>query len=539
MGASRSHAKLITDTNNDYAQGTHRFAPDLPRMLKIMDSYSKTAVTVPVPNQGSSFAQGGRARGRGDGRARGRGRGRGRGRLSHKEWEKDKICGRCGEVGHVATTCPNELPAKGKKKTSDDDRSRSSKSSRSSVKSNQKEINKIKTKLKTSFAQIKEARNKIEELEEEDLTDSDDDEDGNQFLMFGEHIYPDLDPEDLEESNSGNEDDDPGPFMLNASIWCGVQQVDYYPLQHYDAMGIVPPMFAVWQAKAADEPVYEEATTKEPMWYHYNHYIGHRDDNREDITSIVHGPFDATGMTLAEARIAVEARCARYESRIEEKLSQFRHLEKVYSPEGRARREFIDVCGPELFQGHLGYPSLKTIRKEHPELLLFQLPEWPAWTEEYKFQPDETSLPDDVDSDDDSEEPPPLLFGRKPGYADESSSSSEDESEDEDEDPSRHRRHEWNSISPVSPNWHAITRLKCSISPNATLDRPTFPPSRAPQVTLPTSQDSCLPKRSHPANVHPLFTTGVVMNQSSYPQPRPEIRLAPGQSVYGRHSLQP
>ena len=31
MGASRNHAKLITDTNNDYAQGTHRFAADLPK----------------------------------------------------------------------------------------------------------------------------------------------------------------------------------------------------------------------------------------------------------------------------------------------------------------------------------------------------------------------------------------------------------------------------------------------------------------------------------------------------------------------------
>ena len=162
-----------------------------------MDSYSKTNIVAPVPNQGSSFAQGGRGRGRGDARRRGCGRARG-GRTgkstdrSDKDWAKDKVCGRCGETGHVATACPNDLPTKGKKKTSDDERSRSSKSSQGSAKSNQKQINKIKSKLKTSFAQIKEARNQIEELEEEDLTDSDD-EDGDQFLMFGEHIFPDLD----------------------------------------------------------------------------------------------------------------------------------------------------------------------------------------------------------------------------------------------------------------------------------------------------------------------------------------------------------
>jgi hypothetical protein len=71
---------------------------------------------------------------------------------SDKDWAKEKICGRCGETGHIATTCPNELPTKGKKKNSDDDRSRSSKSSRSSARSNKKQIDKIKSKLKTSFA---------------------------------------------------------------------------------------------------------------------------------------------------------------------------------------------------------------------------------------------------------------------------------------------------------------------------------------------------------------------------------------------------
>jgi hypothetical protein len=38
--------------------------------------------------------------------------------------------------------------------------------------------------LKASFAEIKEACNKIDELEDESHTDSDD-EDGNQFLIVG------------------------------------------------------------------------------------------------------------------------------------------------------------------------------------------------------------------------------------------------------------------------------------------------------------------------------------------------------------------
>jgi hypothetical protein len=59
MGVSRNNAKLITDTQNDDAQGMHQCAADLPKQLTIMDSYSKTNIVVPIPNQGPSFAQGG------------------------------------------------------------------------------------------------------------------------------------------------------------------------------------------------------------------------------------------------------------------------------------------------------------------------------------------------------------------------------------------------------------------------------------------------------------------------------------------------
>jgi hypothetical protein len=101
-------------------------------------------------------------------------------------------------------------------------------------------------------------------------------------------------------------------------------------------MGIVPLMWKVWSDKDPLEPVYEEATTTPALWYKYTHYLFHKDSQRGSINLIVNGLFDATGMTLAEARIAAETQCAKYESYIEEKLFKFRCCEKSHSPEERA-----------------------------------------------------------------------------------------------------------------------------------------------------------------------------------------------------------
>ena len=364
--------------------------------------------------------------------------------------------------------------------------------------------------------QIKEARIKIEELEDKDLTDLDN-EDGNQFLMFGEHIFPDLDFKDLEESNSGNEDDDPGPFMLNANIWCGMQQVNYYPLQHYNAMGITPPMWQVWLDKDPLEPVYEEATTEKALWYNYTHYLGHKNSIRESITSTVHGPFDATGMTLAEARIAAEAQCAKYESHIAGKLLEFRCCEKAHSPEEKTRQEIIKVYGPPAFMGH--YPSRRTLQEEHPEFLIHTLPVWPSWPD-YDFAPDtprdvwslNRQAPDLDDSDDDSAEPPPLLLnGMQPSGEDSSSSSSKDESEDEAEDKAAEEPHvEFKFDFTEVGNQQEIEMFdfsKCYIGQT--------------EASSGASHESgfAFAQANVHANVHPLFTTGVVMNQSSSSSP--------------------
>jgi hypothetical protein len=184
--------------------------------------------------------------------------------------------------------------------------------------------------LKASFAQIKEACNRIDKLDDESLMDSDD-EDGNQFLMIGKHII-----NDIKESTSGDEVDDPSPFMLNGAMINAEQTVNYSPIEDYSARGILPPMWKIWSEKDLHESVYKEPSTPKGLWHYCTHYRFHKNSKRDDINEIVNGPYEVTGLTLQEAHIEIEAACALHEKCIEIKLAELRNTERFQSPYKRA-----------------------------------------------------------------------------------------------------------------------------------------------------------------------------------------------------------
>jgi hypothetical protein len=72
-------------------------------------------------------------------------------------------------------------------------------------------------------------------------------------------------------------------------------------------------MWKIWLEKDPNEPVCEEQSTPKGLWHCYTHYLFHKKCERDDINELVNGPYNASGLTLQEARIQVVEDCARHE----------------------------------------------------------------------------------------------------------------------------------------------------------------------------------------------------------------------------------
>ena len=161
--SGKQHNKLKVDLQNDFTTGDDRYPKNRQATLHLLDKYSKSiVVSHTTPSEGTSFAQRG---------------GKGGGNNSNqnqnkddydKDYWKDKKCYNCNKTGHPSNKCPL------KKQKNDDDKSVSTRTSKSSKSDKATDINKAQKKLKKSFATL---TSKINEMENEsDLSDSDDDD---------------------------------------------------------------------------------------------------------------------------------------------------------------------------------------------------------------------------------------------------------------------------------------------------------------------------------------------------------------------------
>jgi hypothetical protein len=258
------------------------------------------------------------------------------------------------------------------------------------------------------------------------------------------------------------------------------------------------------------------------LWHCYTRYLFHKNSKHDDINDIVNGPYEVTGLTLQEACIKVEAACAWHEKCIAAKLANLRCAKRFHSPYKTDRRELIHRFGsPDRGP----FPSPKTRREHHGELLIHTFPEWPSWPD-VTFHKDRFMLADPPDQPDyvdewpegwpfnyepEEDEPPPLSLHHFRPSDEDSSSSSEDESEDESDD---------ETVTPPEIDEADFTEIarhhkvemfnlsKCYIGQSIPVfERPPIDASHESRFMFAQ------------ANVHPLFTTGVVMNQSSAPSP--------------------
>jgi len=161
--SGKQHNKLKVDLQNDFTTGDDRYPKNRQATLHLLDKYSKSiVVSHTTPSEGTSFAQRG-------GKGGGNNNNQNQNQDDYdKDYWKDKKCYNCNKTGHPSNKCPL------KKQKNDDDKSVSTRTSKSSKSDKATDINKAQKKLKKSFATL---TSKINEMENEsDLSDSDDDD---------------------------------------------------------------------------------------------------------------------------------------------------------------------------------------------------------------------------------------------------------------------------------------------------------------------------------------------------------------------------
>ena len=172
--SGKQHQKLREDLKNDFTTGDDRYPKNRQMTLHLLENYSKTAVHMPIPQEGTSFAQKG-----------GKGKGKGVG-MSDKDkaYWKDKECYGCGAKGHPANRCPEKSDDNEEGTDNEDDaKSQTSKSSKSSKSRKAKAGKKLSGPLKKAFAQLE---TKIKAMQGSDGSDDSESEsgEGNSFLQL-------------------------------------------------------------------------------------------------------------------------------------------------------------------------------------------------------------------------------------------------------------------------------------------------------------------------------------------------------------------
>jgi hypothetical protein len=135
--SGKQHNKLKVDLQNDFTTGDDRYPKNRQATLHLLDKYSKSiVVSQTTSSEGTSFAQRG-------------GKGGGNNNNNHnqdgydKAYWKDKDCFNCNKKGHPSNHCPLKNHNK-----ADDDKSTSTRTSKSIKSDKATSITKAQKKLK-------------------------------------------------------------------------------------------------------------------------------------------------------------------------------------------------------------------------------------------------------------------------------------------------------------------------------------------------------------------------------------------------------
>ncbi len=159
--SGKQHTKLKTDLQNDFTTGDDRYPKNRQSTLHLLDKNSKSTVMSNAPSEGTAFSQ----RGGRDGRNRdGRNQDSKNGNAFDVAYWKDKECYRCKKQGHPSSHCPNKNKSTktdggrtsggSSGRTTDDDTSRSSKSSKANITKMQKKMKKSSATLQSRIDEM-------------------------------------------------------------------------------------------------------------------------------------------------------------------------------------------------------------------------------------------------------------------------------------------------------------------------------------------------------------------------------------------------
>ena len=164
--SSNTHEKIKADLSDDFTKGTDNYPETRQQTLLLLDKYTKKP-TVITQSEGTAFAQkAGKAK-KGSDKKSDEDKNEKKATEYDKEYFKDKMCFRCGKLGHPKSACKA-------KPTEDDDVStkslRSSKSAKSSSPSKDK---KVMSAIGKGFRTMGKAMSQIHEEDDSDISDDD------------------------------------------------------------------------------------------------------------------------------------------------------------------------------------------------------------------------------------------------------------------------------------------------------------------------------------------------------------------------------
>ena len=179
--SSNTHEKIKADLSDDFTKGTNNYPETRQQTLLLLDKYTKKPTMI-TQSEGTSFAQKGSNAKKGSDKKSDGDKDEKKAAEYNKEHFKDKMCFRCGKLGHPKSACKA-------KPFEDDDMSTKSPKSIKSGKSASPSKDKVMSALSKGFKTMGKAMSQIHEEGESDISDSESEQSHAQICNVNAFLF--------------------------------------------------------------------------------------------------------------------------------------------------------------------------------------------------------------------------------------------------------------------------------------------------------------------------------------------------------------